>query len=141
MYTHARIVGNITRVSTSGIALARMQVLGQSRLSQATLPACARCIQSGKTKMPPRVSQKATWCVSSPDQASKKRHTYVSAWSLSSHLTHSSPRAPRLLWVGRELIAGSRWTDNWFHPFPRQGGPASWSPGRIRCPTPHWFQC
>lgn len=35
---------------TLGIVLARMQVLGHSRLRQTTFDACACCTQSGETK-------------------------------------------------------------------------------------------
>ena len=142
MYTHAYLVGTITEVSALGIVLTRTRVPGHSRLSQTTLDTCARCTQSGGTKMLPRVIQKSIWCVSSLEEASRKPHTYVSTWPLSSHLPLPSSQASRLLWAGRELTAGSQWIgDSWLHPFPSQGGSASWSPGRIRCLTPHRWQC
>lgn len=114
---------------------------------QQAIPNYIRCLcllytKWRETKMLLRVIQKATWCVSSLEQASKKPHMYVSTWPLSSHLALSSPQARRLLWVGRELTAGSCWTgDSWLHPLPSQGGSALWSPGRIRRPTPHRWQC
>ena len=109
---------------------------------QQAIPGYIRCLCSLYTTWRDQDATEGDPESYSPEQGSKKPHTYISAWPLSSHLPLSSPQAPRLLWVGRELTAGSCWTGgSWLHPFPSQGGSAPWSPGRIMCPTPHRWQC
>ena len=73
---------------------------------QQAIPGYIRCLCSLYTKWRDQDATEGDPESYSPEQGSKKPHTYISAWPLSSHLPLSSPQAPRLLWVGRELTAG-----------------------------------